>query len=67
LREKCPKDSLFCPKGTFENLNLCYFPEDFFDFREKYGISGKFFGIFGKIVSYLGKNAIYLEASYAPG
>jgi hypothetical protein len=32
-----------------------------FHFREKYGVSGKFFGIFGKIVSYLGKNAICPE------
>jgi hypothetical protein len=24
------KDSPFSPKGTFENLNLCYFPENFF-------------------------------------
>jgi hypothetical protein len=44
------KDSLFCPKGTFENLNLCYFAENYFHFRKKYGISGNFF-------SYLGKNA----------
>ena len=36
LREK--RLAFFCPKGTFENLNLCYFPE-------KYDISGKFFGI----------------------
>jgi hypothetical protein len=61
LREKCLKESLFCPKGTFENFNLCYLAENFFNFREKYGISVKFFGIFGKIVSYLGKNAICPE------
>jgi hypothetical protein len=24
----------FCAKGTFENLNLCYFPENLFNFRE---------------------------------
>jgi hypothetical protein len=61
LREKCLKESLFCPKGTFENFNLCYLAENFFHFREKYGISVKFFGIFGKTVSYLGKNAICPE------
>ena len=53
LREKCHKDSPFCPKGTFENL-ICYFPENFFHFREKNGILGKLF-------SYLGKNAICPE------
>ena len=34
LREKCHSDCIFCAKGTFENLNLCYFREIFF-------ISGK--------------------------
>jgi hypothetical protein len=47
-------NSPFCPKGTFENLILCYFPENFFHFREKNGILGKLF-------SYLGKNAICPE------
>ena len=48
--------AFFCPKGTFENLNLCYFPENFIHFREKYDISRKFLGISGKFFSYLGKN-----------
>ena len=34
------------------------FSGKFFPFREKYGISGKFFGVFGKKFSYLGKNAM---------
>jgi hypothetical protein len=37
------------------------FPENYFHFREKYHISGKFFGISGKFVSYLGKNVVYPE------
>ena len=41
LREKCLKDCVFLPKGTFENLNLCYFPENFFHFRKNMIYSGK--------------------------
>jgi hypothetical protein len=55
---KCPflawKMSLrlhFLAKGHFESM---LFAENFFSFREKYHISGKFF-------SYLGKNVIYPE------
>ena len=37
------------------------FSEKFFNFWEKYHISGKFFGISGKILSYLGKNVVCQE------
>ena len=37
------------------------FSDNFFNFREKYIISGKFLGISGKFFSYLGKNVIYPE------
>jgi hypothetical protein len=65
---KCPflawKMSLrlhFLPKGHFWKLESMLFRENFFHFREKYDISGKFFVISGKIFEYLGKNVVYPE------
>ena len=51
----------FLPKGHFWKLESMLFPENFFHFREKCHISGKFFGITWKFFSYLGKNVVYPE------
>ena len=61
LREKCRSDCIFCPKGTFENLNLCYLRKIVVIFRLKCDISGKNFGMSGKFFSFLGKNVISPE------
>jgi hypothetical protein len=57
LREKCR----FRPKGTFENLKLCYVRKIAVISGHKYDISEKIFGMCGKMFSFLGKNVISPE------
>jgi hypothetical protein len=54
--------AFFCPKGTFENLNLCYFPENCFHFWKLYMIYAENFLVYPEnLFSYLGKNMIFAE------